>query len=94
MDPVDRRSQARALVESALVEVETELQTPRHALCPEQLGTCRDTLRGYLAALDGGELPPRRDRPEPLCRIVAEGWPFDLPLAALVLRAERAWRNV
>ena len=92
---MDRRTQARALVESALSEVEAELEAPRHALCPTQLSTCRDTLRGYLAALDGGgELPPRRDREEPLCRLVADGWPFDLPLAALVLRAERAWRNV
>jgi hypothetical protein len=91
---VDRHTQARALVESALSEVEAELAAPRHALRPEQLCTCRDTLRAYLAALDGGSLPPRRDRAEPLCRLVADGWPFDLPLAALVLRAERAWRNV
>jgi hypothetical protein len=90
---MDRRSQARALVESALSEVEAELAAPRHALCPDQLSTSRDTLRTYLAALDGGALPPRRDREEPLCRLVAERWPFDLPLAASVLRAERAWRN-
>jgi hypothetical protein len=89
----DRRSQARVLLASALLEVEAELATPRHRLCPNQLCTCRDTLREYLAALDRDTLPPRRDREEPLCRIVADGWPFDLPLGALVLRAERAWRN-
>jgi hypothetical protein len=90
---MDRRTQARALVQSALEEVEAELAVPRHALCPDQLSTCRETLRGYLVALDGGALPPRRDRAEPLCRLVADGWPFELPLAALILRAERAWRN-
>ena len=89
----DRRSQARALLATALSEVEAELAAPRHELCPKQLCTCRDTLRGYLDALDRDALPPRRDRAEPLCRLVADGWPFDLPLGALVLRAERAFRN-
>jgi hypothetical protein len=91
--PMDRRQQTRSLVASALAEVEAELAAPRYQLCPTQLGACRDTLRSYLCALDAGALPPKRDREEDLGRMIADSWPFDVPLAALVLRAERAWRN-
>ena len=92
--PMDRRQQARTLVAGALAEVEAELAAPKYQLCPTQLGACRDTLRSYLCALDAGALSlrsatGRRD----LGRIIADSWPFDVPLAALVLRAERAWRN-
>jgi hypothetical protein len=91
---MDRRNQARALVAAALADVEAELAAPSLKLCPEQLGACRDTLRGYLAQLDAGSLTPKRDRAEPLGRLVADAaWSFDSPLAAAVLRAERAWRN-
>jgi hypothetical protein len=89
----DRLARARGLVELALREVEAELDSPRAGLCPEQLGTCRDTLRGYVAALESGELPPRKDRGESLCRLVIDGWPFDTPLASTVLAAERAFRT-
>ncbi len=90
---MDRRDRARTLVLSALEAVERELASPRHQLCPEQLGTCRETLRGYLEAIDRGELPPRRERGEGLGRMVMDSWPFDLDLGNLVLQAERAWRN-
>ncbi len=91
---MERRQQARALVAAALAEVEAELSRPNLALCPKQLGTCRDTLKGYLADLEAGALPPKRDRSERLGRLVADAaWSFDSPLAAAVLRAERAWRN-
>ena len=89
----DRRSRARALVAAALDAVESELAAPRHGLCPEQLGTVRDGLRGYLVALERGPLPPRRERGEGLGKLVADAWPYDLPLGTLVLQAERAWRN-
>ena len=90
----DRRSRARALVATALDAVESELAAPRLGLRREDVATVRDVLRGYLAALDAGALPPRRDRGEGLGKLVADGWPYDLPLATLVLQAERAWRNV
>jgi len=90
---MDRRARARALVASALEAVEAELAAPCHALCPVQLGTCRDTLRRYLGELDGGALPPRSDRDEPLGRLVVDSWGFDVPLAPIVLQAERAWRT-
>lgn len=90
---MDRRDRARNLVLSALDAVERELAAPRHELCPKQLGTCRETLRGYLEAIDEDALPPRKDRGEALCRIVMDSWPFDLALGNLVLQAERAWRN-
>jgi hypothetical protein len=89
----DRRARARALVASALDAVESELAAPRHRLSAEHLGTARDTLRGYLEALEHDALPPRRDRGEGLGRLVLDAWPYDLPLASLVLQAERAWRN-
>lgn len=89
----DRRARARALLAAALDGIESEIAAPRHGLCPEQLGTARDTLRSYLEALDRGDLPARRDRGEGLGRMVLDAWPYDLPLAALVLQAERAWRN-
>ncbi len=91
--PMDRRNQARTLVASALAEVEEELAAPKYQLCPTQLGACRDTLRSYLSSLEAGALPPKRDREEGLGRMIADSWPFDVPLGALVLRAERAWRN-
>lgn len=91
---MERRNQARALVAAALADVEAELARPGQELCPKQLGTCRDTLKGYLADLDAAALPPKRDRSERLGRLVADSaWSFDSPLAAAVLRAERAWRN-
>lgn len=90
---MDRRDRARELIKAALTEVEAERRTPRYCLCPEQLDECIETLRGYLATLDRGELPPRRQRPEGLGRMVMDSWPFDLPLANAVLQAERAWRN-
>jgi hypothetical protein len=90
---MERRNQARTLVAAALAEVEAELASPRYELCRDQLGTCRDTLRGYLETLEQGALPPKRDRGEGLGRLIADSWPFDVPLGALVLRAERAWRN-
>jgi len=89
----DRIARARVLVEQALREVEAELAAPRTGLCPIQLGTCRDTLRTYVAALESGDLPPRKDRSERLCRLVVDGWPFDTPLAGTVLAAERAFRT-
>jgi hypothetical protein len=89
----DRRSRARALVTTAIDGVEAELAAPRHGVSPEQLGAARETLRSYLAGLDADTLPPRRDRGEGLGKMVLDAWPYDLPLGALVLRAERAWRN-
>ena len=89
----DRIARARGLVEQALREVEAELAAPRTGLCPIQLGTCRDTLRTYVAALESGDLPPRKDRTERLCRLVVDGWPFEAPLASTVLAAERAFRT-
>jgi hypothetical protein len=93
MSPPDRRERARALVLVALSEVEAELRAPCQRLGAVELGTCQETLRGYLTALEGGALPPRRERPEGLCRLVLDSWPYDLPLANAVLQAERAWRN-
>jgi hypothetical protein len=90
---MDRRLRARALVASALDAVEAELASPCHRLCPVQLGTCRDTLLRYLDHLDRGALPPRGDRDEPLGRLVVDSWGFDVPLAPIVLQAERAWRT-
>jgi hypothetical protein len=90
---MERRNQARALVAAALANVEAELASKNRTLCPVQLGTCRDTLRGYLAALDAGALPPKRERAEGLGRMIADSWPYDAPLGAVVIRAERAWRN-
>jgi hypothetical protein len=89
----DRIDRARGLVERALREVESELASPSCGLCPVQLGTCRDTLRGYVSALESGDLPPRKDRGEGLCRLVVDGWPFDAPLSGTVLAAERAFRT-
>jgi hypothetical protein len=89
----DRHARARELVEQALRDVEAELAAPRSGLCPVQLGTCRDTLRSYVSALESGDLPPRKDRAERLCRLVVDGWPFDAPLAGTVLAAERAFRT-
>jgi hypothetical protein len=90
---MDRRERARTLVLSALDAVEQELASPRYQLRPEELGECRETLRGYLDAIDAGALPPRKERGEGLGRIVMDSWPFDLDLGNLVLQAERAWRN-
>ena len=90
---MDRRARARELLEQALSEVEDELTVRRHELCPEQLGACRGTLRGYLTALDGDALPPKRDRAEALGRLILDSWPFEVPLGQVILRAERAWRN-
>ncbi len=90
---MDRRARARALVASALEAVEAELAAPRLHLSPNQLGACRDGLRRYLDELDRGPLSPRSDRDETLGRLIADAWGFDLPLAQLVLQAERAWRT-
>jgi hypothetical protein len=90
---MDRRDRARELILVALSEVEAERRDQRYRLHPEQLDTCTETLRGYLSALDQGELPPRRNRPEGLGRLVLDSWPYDMPLANAVLQAERAWRN-
>jgi hypothetical protein len=89
----DRIARARGLVERALRDVEAELAAPRSGICVLQLGTCRDTLRDYVSVLESGNLPPRKDRTERLCRIVVDGWPFDAPLAGTVLAAERAFRT-
>jgi hypothetical protein len=90
---MERRDRARELIRVALAEVEAERRDPRYQLRPEQLDTCLSTLREYLAALEGGALPPRRQRPEGLGRLVLDSWPYDVPLANAVLQAERAWRN-
>jgi hypothetical protein len=89
----DRRTRARELLRAALSEVEAELATPRYGLRSDQLGTCRATLAGYLAALDAGELPPRRERQEALGRVIVDSWPYDVPLGNTILKAERAFRN-
>ena len=88
-----RLDRARALLTAALREVDAELETPRCGLCPEQLGACRETLRGYLALVDSGTLPPKKERPEGLGKLVLDGWPFDAAVSGAVLAAERAFRN-
>ncbi len=90
---MDRRPRARALVASALAAVEAEIASPSHGLPPNQLITCQATLQRYLREIDAGALPPRTDRDEPLGRLVADAWGFDVPLAPMVLQAERAWRT-
>lgn len=90
----DRRTRARTLVAVALDAVEAELSTPAHGLPADQLGAVREGLRGYLAALDGDALPPRRARGEGLGKLVQDAWPYELHLSVLVIQAERAWRNV
>lgn len=90
---MNRRDRARELILAALSELEEERRAPRYRLPPAELDTCASTLREYLAALERGELPPRRQRPEGLGRMVLDGWPYDVPLANAVLQAERAWRN-
>jgi hypothetical protein len=90
---MDRRHRALELVALALGEVERELSAPRHALCPEQLASCKAILQGYLASLQRDALPPRRDRDEALGRLVHDAWPYDLELGQVVRQAERAWRN-
>lgn len=90
---MDRRDKARALVLAALGDVEAELAASRPCVCKEQLGACRETLRGYLAALDDGALPPRRERDEELGRMIVDSWPYDAPLGQVILQAERAFRN-
>jgi hypothetical protein len=90
---MDRRARTRELLAAALADVERELEVPRQALSPDELGRARDTLRGYLAAIDGGALPPRRDREEDLCRMILDSWPYESALGAAILQAERAWRN-
>lgn len=90
---MDRRTRALELVATALSAVEAELAAPRYRLSAQQLGTCRDTLRGYLDELERGALPPRRDRGEGLGRLVMDSWPLDVPLGPVVLQAERAWRT-
>jgi hypothetical protein len=92
MEP-SRRERARELIQVALSEVEAERRAPRYQLRPAELDTCIETLRRYLAALDRGVLPPKREREEGLGRLVMDSWPFDVPLANAVLQAERAWRN-
>jgi hypothetical protein len=89
----ERRSRARALLVAALAAVEEEISAPRHALCSDELGACRETLRGYLAALDSDTLPPRKERGEGLGRLVQDSWGFEVPLGPLVVQAERAWRT-
>jgi hypothetical protein len=88
-----RLDRAHTLIEAALREVEGELANPGCTLCKVQLGTCRETLRGYLAAVEAGTLPPRKDRPEGLCKLVLDGWPFEAAVSGAVLAAERAFRN-
>jgi hypothetical protein len=90
---MDRRARARELLLSALSQVEAELASPRHELCPKQLCTCQERLRTYLSALERDALPPRRDRDEDLCRMILDEWPWDIPVGNAVLQAERAWRN-
>jgi hypothetical protein len=90
---MDRRARALALVASALDAVEAELASPRLQLPPKQLDACRDGLRRYRQELERGALSPRSDRDEALGRLIADTWGFDLPLAQLVLQAERAWRT-
>jgi hypothetical protein len=90
---MDRRARARDLVQAALAAVEEELASPTSKLCSAELGTCRDTLRGYLAELEQGALRPRGERGEGLGRLVADAWGYDVPLGSLVVQAERAWRN-
>lgn len=88
-----RLDRARTLLEAALREVDGELANPGCSLCKVQLATCRDTLRRYLAEVEAGTLPPRRDRPEGLGKLVIDAWPFDAPISSAVLAAERAFRN-
>lgn len=89
----DRSTRARTLVAVALDAVEAELTAPSLGVAPHQLREVLDVLRGYLAALDAGPLPPRRERGEKLGKLVADSWPYDLSLSTLVIQAERAWRN-
>lgn len=88
-----RLDRARTLLEAALREVDAELANPACLLCRGQLCACRETLAGYLAAVEAGALPPKRDRPEGLGKLVIDAWPFEARVSSAVLAAERAFRN-
>lgn len=88
-----RLDRARTLLAAALCAVEGELADPGGTLSKAEVAACRDTLRRYLAAVEAGALPPRRERPEGLCKLVVDAWPFDAPISSAVLAAERAFRN-
>ena len=91
---MDRRQQARALVATALAEVEAELAVAEARALPHPARSLpRRRSAATSSAIDAGALPPKRDRDEGLGQMIVDSWPFDLPLGALVLRAERAWRN-
>lgn len=90
----DRQERAAALVRQALDAIEAELAAPSAGRCTTRLGTCRETLRAYLSALEGGALPPKRQREEGLGRLVADAaWGFEDQLARALIQAERAFRN-
>lgn len=86
---------ALAATGQALSGIDEELE--RHAAghgrvsSAGQLASIRDQLTQMTRQLSSPPLPPRPQRVRGVGRVIADSWPYDGPLAALVLDAERLY---
>jgi hypothetical protein len=86
---------ALAATEQALSGIDEELE--RHAAghgrvsSAGQLTSIRDQLTRMALQLSSPPLPPRPQRVRGVGRVIADSWPYDSPLAALILDAERLY---
>ncbi|WP_369259832.1 hypothetical protein [Streptomyces sp. R35] len=86
---------ALAATEQALSGIDEEME--RHAAghgrvsSPRQLTSIRDQLAQMALQLLSSALPPKPQRVRGVGRVIADSWPYDGPLAALILDAERLY---
>ncbi|WP_269859640.1 hypothetical protein [Streptomyces sp. RPT161] len=82
-------------VTAAIEAVDEELQAHKaghgHVSNPPQLTKFRQTLESMKHQIESNAVPPRAQRLTGMGRVIADSWPFDSELAALILEAERRY---
>jgi hypothetical protein len=86
---------ALAATERALSGIDEELE--RHAAgqgsvsSTGQLTQIRSQLTRIADQLASPELPPKEQRVRGMGRVIADSWPYDSPLGAVILKAEQLY---
>jgi hypothetical protein len=82
-------------VVAAIEAIDEELRAHEvgrgHVSNARQLAAFRSSLESMKHQIDSGAMPPRAERLTGMGRVIADSWPFNSELGALILEAEQRY---